>query len=75
MTYSACYWIFYTILYMSNALYESISEKYWQSSKIGQFTDDCKISHHLVAQGKIMISITYLREKIDHMIRKHKNYK
>ena len=40
-----------------------------------QFTDDCKISHHLIAQGKIMISITYLREKIDHMIRKHKNYK
>ena len=45
------------------------------NSFTAQFTDDCKISHHLIAQGKIMISITYLREKIDHMIRKHKNYK
>ena len=43
--------------------------------RLTQFTDDCKISHNLVAQGKSMISKTYPREKIDHMIGKDKNYK
>ena len=70
MTYSACYWTFYTILYICNAMYKSISACFQT-----QFTDDCRISHHLVPQGKNMIDIAYPREKIDHMIRKHKNYK